>query len=104
MVWGGDLKIIMLPVLLLIASIVCGYLFEGSASILLSKGWVYVLLAFVLNIILTLLTGEFFFQLSVRFGLLKIYTAGRIWWLSWKGKKLLDRSSRHRYHVALAAM
>jgi hypothetical protein len=59
-VWGGDLKIIALPALLLIASMVCGYLFEGSSSILFAYSWVYVLLTFVLNVILTFLTGELF--------------------------------------------
>lgn len=59
-VWGGDLRIIILPALLLIASMVCGYLFEGSNSALFAHSWVYVLLTFVLNVILTGLTGEFF--------------------------------------------
>jgi len=58
-VWGGDLRIIVLPAVLLVASVVCGYLFEGSTSNLFAYSWVYVLLTFILNVILTILTGEF---------------------------------------------
>jgi hypothetical protein len=58
-VWGGNLRIIVIPALLLIGSMVCGYLFEGSTSSLFAYSWVYVLLTFILNVILTFLTGEF---------------------------------------------
>jgi hypothetical protein len=60
-VWGRDLKIIAFPVVLFIASVVCGYLFEGSSSIemVFGRSWIYVILTFSLNVILTGLTGEF---------------------------------------------
>jgi len=58
-VWGGDLRIIALPAVLLVASMACGYLFEGSTTNLFAYSWVYVLLTFILNVILTILTGGF---------------------------------------------
>jgi hypothetical protein len=85
-VWGGDLKIMALPSLLFVTSMICGYLFEGSPSYLFAYSWVYVMLTFSLNVILTCLI------------------AGRIWWLSWKGKRILDRQHRRRYYVAMAAI
>ena len=57
-VWGRNLKVIMLPVLMLTTSVVCGYTFEGSASELFTYSWVYVLLTFLINVFLTILIGE----------------------------------------------
>jgi hypothetical protein len=49
------------PSLLFVASVVCGYVFEVSPSITVvyGQGWKYITVTFVLNVILTSLTGEF---------------------------------------------
>jgi hypothetical protein len=92
-----------LPSLLFVTSMICGYLFEGSPSYLFAYSWVYVMLTFSLNVILTCLIGEFLIYHRQDIFVNK-YTAGRIWWLSWKGKRILDRQHRRRYYVAMAAM
>ena len=59
-VWGGDLRVLAVPGLLFIASLVCGYVFEVSPSmaVVYGQGWKYITVTFVLNVILTGLTGE----------------------------------------------
>lgn len=58
-VWGGNLRIMVPSSLLLVGSVVCGYMLEGSASVLFNYSWVYIFLAFILNVLLTMLIGKF---------------------------------------------
>jgi len=59
-VWDYDKRIVVGPGLLLIAATVCGFVLEGSLSTtLFSISWVYPLTTLFLNVILTVLTGEF---------------------------------------------
>jgi hypothetical protein len=43
-------------------SIACGYVFEGSQPHLFTFSWIYPTLTLTLNVILTSLTGKYFFS------------------------------------------
>ena len=106
-VWDYDKRIVVGPALLLIAATICGYLFEGSLSTtLFTNSWVYPLTTLVLNLTLTILTGE-----SRLIGLSELQTedscltqASRIWFISRKTRRLLDGGHSQRYNVSLSIL
>ncbi|KAF6760449.1 hypothetical protein DFP72DRAFT_843360 [Ephemerocybe angulata] len=85
-VWGRKKRVIFGPFLLLIATSVSGYLFEGAAANLFRHAWVYLAMTFALNIILTILT------------------AGRIWYLRHKTQMLLGEGLLQRYNATLTIL
>lgn len=58
-VWGYNKRILISSSFFLVALTVSGYVLEGSPSMPLAEhSWVYLLMTFVLNVILTVLTGK----------------------------------------------
>ncbi|KAF9562094.1 hypothetical protein CPC08DRAFT_592671, partial [Agrocybe pediades] len=85
-VWEFSKLVIVGPLILLVAGAVCGYVFEGSSSSLFDKAFVYLIMTFILNVVLTGLT------------------AGRIWWLARKARSVLGTGLLQRYNATITIL
>ncbi|KAF8869936.1 hypothetical protein BD779DRAFT_631453 [Infundibulicybe gibba] len=86
-VWGHNRRIVIFPCILLLAATICGYLFEGATSPSLKRSFpIYLWMTFTLNILVTILT------------------AGRIWWISRKARRILGSDLVKKYNSAIAVI
>ncbi|KAF8880555.1 hypothetical protein BD779DRAFT_1675893 [Infundibulicybe gibba] len=83
-VWSHNKRIIIFPCILLLAATICGY---GATSHSLKRSFgIYLWMTFTLNILVTTLT------------------AGRIWWISQKARRILGSDLVKRYNSAIAVI
>lgn len=86
----------------------CGYVLDGEATGLHGKEWVYLVMTLVLNMILTILTGELIVPRSLVILPLEnaneSLAAGRIWWLASKAKLILDSGLLRRYSATITIL
>jgi len=91
-VWDFNISVISGPVILLLAGTVCGYVFEESSSFAgfssspnpgFDKTYIYLIMTFSLNAILTGLT------------------AGRIWWVTRTARNILGTGLLQRYNTTI---
>lgn len=85
-IWGYKLRVVLGPIILLVAGTACGYIFEGSQPHLFKYAWIYPTLTLILNLILTALT------------------AGRIGWFARNAQVLLGQNLVQRYNATVAIL
>jgi len=85
-IWGCRVRIVLGPIILLVAGTACGYIFEGSQPRLFRHAWIYPTLTLILNLLLTALT------------------AGRIGWFARNAQLLLGQSIVQRYNTTVAIL
>ncbi|KAF8895285.1 hypothetical protein BD779DRAFT_715172 [Infundibulicybe gibba] len=81
-VWGHDKRIIIFPCVLLLSATICGYLLPSLGQ----SFPVYLWMSLALNSLVTILT------------------AGRIWWISRKARRILGDDLVKRYNSAIAVI
>lgn len=85
-IWECKIRVVLGPIILLLAGTACGYLFEGSQPRRFMFAWIYLTMTLVLNVILTALI------------------AGRIGWFSRNAKLILGQSLLQRYNSTIAIL
>ncbi|KAF8816460.1 hypothetical protein BYT27DRAFT_7184006 [Phlegmacium glaucopus] len=85
-IWDCNIRVILGPIILLIAGTACGYVFEGSEHRRFSFAWIYLTLTLILNVILTALT------------------AARIGWFARNARLILGQSLLQRYNATIAIL
>jgi len=85
-IWDYNIRVVLGPIVLLIAGTACGYVFEGSQPHLFVYAWIYLTLTLVLNVILTSLT------------------AGRIRWFARNARLLLGQTLVQRYNTTMGIL
>ncbi|PPQ75571.1 hypothetical protein CVT26_012376 [Gymnopilus dilepis] len=85
-VWEHRKRVVAGPIILLLGATACGYLFEGSSSKMFNNSYIYLVMTFALNAILTALT------------------AGRIWWLARKARVILGAGLIERYNATITIL
>lgn len=124
MVWGRNKHIIILPSILLVAgtgmtnsqlssvvvayhNLVLGYVSEGTMSSKLKVYWPgYVWTIVAMNILTTLMTGEYSY-FALYCGTLQgdsFCVAGRIVWVTSQAQAIINKRTQRRYNTAVAIM
>ncbi|KAF8901215.1 hypothetical protein CPB84DRAFT_1846968 [Gymnopilus junonius] len=85
-VWDHKKRVVVGPVIFLLAATACGYVFEGSSTKMFNNSYIYLVMTFALNAILTGLT------------------AGRIWWLARKARVILGAGLLERYNATITIL
>jgi len=85
-IWGCKVRVVLGPIILLVAGTACGYIFEGSQPHLFKYAWIYPTLTLILNLLVTALT------------------AGRIWWFARNAQRLLGQNIVQRYNTTVAIL
>ncbi|KAF8901216.1 hypothetical protein CPB84DRAFT_1846969 [Gymnopilus junonius] len=85
-VWEHKKSVVIGPIILLLAATACGYVFEGSSTRMFNNAYIYLVMSFALNAIVTVLT------------------AGRIWWLARKAQVILGARVIERYNSTIAVL
>jgi len=85
-VWDCKIRVILGPIILLLAGTACGYLFEGSEPRRFMFAWIYLTMTLILNVILTALI------------------AGRIGWFSRNARLILGQSLLQRYNSTIVIL
>jgi len=85
-IWGCKVRVVLGPIILLVAGTACGYIFEGSQPRLFKHAWIYPTLTLILNLLVTGLT------------------AGRIWWFARNAQRLLGQNIVQRYNTTVAIL